>query len=84
MHDRWILYLQKFTFLFKHRSGKLNRTADALSRMDNLLITLRNEIINFNNIKDNYLEDPDLGEIWKNSSRFLSPKGYNIHQGFLF
>lgn len=74
MHARWILYLQKFMSLFKHRSKKLNRAVDALSRMANLIITLRNEIISFDNINDNYLEDSDFGKIWKTSSNFSSPK----------
>ncbi|GKD74531.1 putative nucleotidyltransferase, ribonuclease H [Tanacetum coccineum] len=32
MHGRWIAYLQRFTFVLKHKAGEQNKVADALSR----------------------------------------------------
>lgn len=63
MHDRWILYLQKITFVFKHNSRQLNWDVDALSERTSLLITMRNEINIFDMIKDLYLEDRDFREV---------------------
>lgn len=31
MHARWFLYLERFTFVIKHKTGKTNKLADALS-----------------------------------------------------
>jgi len=31
-HIKWIEYLQRFTFVFKHISGQSNKIVDALSR----------------------------------------------------
>ena len=36
-HLKWVEFLQSYTFVLKHRSGKSNRVADALSRRHLLL-----------------------------------------------
>jgi ribonuclease HI len=44
MHARWIAFKQKFTFVLKHKSGKQNKVANALSRRSALLVTLQSKI----------------------------------------
>jgi hypothetical protein len=44
MHARWVSYIQRFTFSLKHKLGKLNRVADALSCRAMLLITMNVEV----------------------------------------
>lgn len=46
-HAAWISYLQQFTFIIKHQSGKTNRVAEALSRRHGLLTTMHTTIVGF-------------------------------------
>lgn len=64
-HASWIAYLQQFTFVIKHESGKLNKVADALSRRHNLISTLHVSVPGFDSFAELYSSDPfffqDLG-----------------------
>jgi hypothetical protein len=65
MYAWWVSYIQQFTFTLKHKSKKLNRVADALSRRATLLITMKAEVIGFECIRELYEEDEDSVETWK-------------------
>lgn len=60
MHDRWLFTISHYTFSVKHKSGKLNQVADALSRRAHLLVTIRNGSMTFDYLKDLYGEDDDF------------------------
>ena len=71
MHDCWLSTINKYTFWIKHKSGKLNQVADALSRQVHLLVTIRNECLAFDYVKDIYGEDEDFETMWKSIALLL-------------
>lgn len=70
-HASWIAFLQQFTFVIKHMSGKFNKVADALSRRHSLLATLQVSVPGFAILPDLYAFDPYFGPIWS-----------SLHEGF--
>ena len=51
--------------MLKHRSGKSNRVADALSRRQLLLTVMQVEVVGFDDLKNLYPEDPNFAKAWK-------------------
>jgi hypothetical protein len=84
MHARWVSYIQWFTFSLKHKSGKLNRVADALSRRVTLLVTLQANITEFECLKKLFETDEDFGEIWKLCTSGTPVPEMHIQEGYLF
>ena len=84
MHARWVSFIQRFTFNLKHKSGQLNKLADALSRKVSLLITMRVEVIGFECLKELYADDEDFKTIWSKHQQGLSLEGMHVHEGYLF
>jgi len=70
-HAKWVEFLQSFLFTIKHKSGKLNQGADALSRRHLLLFQLYALILGFEHVKSLYTEDEDLGSVY---SACLTPR----------
>ena len=65
MHARLCQVLQKFPFRIQHKSGVHNVVADALNKRADLLITLSQDTLGFEQLKDCYADDDDFGQIWK-------------------
>lgn len=84
MHARWVLYLQKFTFVFRHKARFQNTVSDALSRRAHLLTVLCTEIIGFDVFPAQYIDDEDFTEIWHKYTSDTPVADFHIHQGYLF
>lgn len=78
------MFLQKFTFVVKHKSGMSNKVADALSRRTSLLLALQTEITGLKELKDMYATDSDFAEIWSRSLLHFPNEDYYIQDGFIF
>lgn len=58
MHARWIVFLQKFTFMFRHKAEKANKVMNVLSKKTCLLATLKTKVIGFETSQPLYAFDP--------------------------
>ena len=68
-HAKWVEYLQAFDFVIRHKSGHLNRGADALSERYIILSTLESRVLGFEIIKSSYPNDEDFKETYALSSK---------------
>ncbi|GJZ43927.1 putative nucleotidyltransferase, ribonuclease H [Tanacetum coccineum] len=57
-HGRWLAFLEKFTFVVKHKTSVSNRAADALSRRSGLLVTMQVDVLGLDVIRDMVTVDP--------------------------
>ena len=62
-HARWVEYLQDYAFVIRHKKGKDNVVADALSRRAHLLTLVKVQVTGFESLKDSYSTCPDFGPI---------------------
>ncbi|KAI5444342.1 hypothetical protein KIW84_012827 [Lathyrus oleraceus] len=65
-HAKWVEFLEQFPYVIKHKKGKSNVVADALSRRHVLLSTLETKVFGLEHIKDLYKSDLEF------SSKFLA------------
>ncbi|KAI0495115.1 hypothetical protein KFK09_025262 [Dendrobium nobile] len=84
MHARWILFLQRFSFVLKHKSGPQNVVADALSRRHLLITQLQTELIGLECLKELYSTDPEFKEAWEDCQQDKPNTEFAIRHGYLF
>ena len=63
-HAKWVEYLQSFTFVIKHTSGKLKKVVDALSRVNLIMQELQVGVVGFEGMVEMYKEDAEFKEIY--------------------
>lgn len=62
-YAKWVSFLPVFTFVLKHKSGKQNQVANALSKRVVLLTIMEIEVVGFDAIKGLYESDSDFREV---------------------
>ena len=89
-HAKWVEFLEQFPYVIKHKQGKANKVADALSRRYNLLTSLSYHFMGFDSLKDLYACDGDFGTIFGElmemaKSNICKASGdFHLVDGFLF
>ncbi|GJS36034.1 putative nucleotidyltransferase, ribonuclease H [Tanacetum coccineum] len=82
-HGRWLAFLEKFTFLVKHKTDVSNRAADALSRRSNLLVSMQVDVPWLDVIHEQLTLDPYFSIVLQGVQSGQNPD-FNVHDGFLF
>jgi hypothetical protein len=62
-HAKWVKFIEYFPYVIKHKKGKENIIADALSRRYTLLNQLDYKIFGLETIKDQYVHDADFKDV---------------------
>jgi hypothetical protein len=65
-HAKWIEFIESFPYIIKHKKGKDNGIADALSRRYTMLSQLSHKIFGLETIKGLYAIDLDLQDAFEN------------------
>ena len=60
---KWVEFIEQFPYVIKHKQGKINVVADALSRRYTLLNVLDVQYLGFDHIKEIYKDDLDFSLI---------------------
>ncbi|GJZ53308.1 putative reverse transcriptase domain-containing protein [Tanacetum coccineum] len=82
-HGRWLAFLEKFTFVVKHKTGVSNRDVDALSRRSGLLVTMQVDVPGLDVIRDMVTVDPYFLVVLQ-GVQAGKKLDFFLHDGFLF
>nr|XP_051211956.1 uncharacterized protein LOC127329488 [Lolium perenne] len=81
---KWVEFIESFPYIIKHKKGKDNIVADALSRKNMLLTQLDVKIPGLEVLCDLYATDHDFVEPYRLCALGKAWEKYHIHDGFLF
>jgi hypothetical protein len=65
-HTKWVEFIETFSYIIKHKKGKENVIADALSRRYTMLSQLDHKFFGLECIKELYATDVDFKDACKN------------------
>ena len=88
-HTKWVEFMQKFTFVIKHTSGKSNKVVDALIRVSFILQEIKVGSLGFEILINMYKEDVDFKDIYASCENLFSHNrnqwlDYMLQEGLLF
>ena len=83
-HAKWVEFIESFPYVIKHKKGKENVIADALSRRYTLLSQLDCRIFGLESIKEQYSNDADFKDALLHCREGHTWNRFVISDGFLF
>jgi hypothetical protein len=83
-HARWIEFIEIFPYIIKHKKGKDNIIADALSRCYNMLSQLDYKIFGLKTLKEFYATNLDFKDAYENCREVRTWQKFVIHDGLLY
>ncbi|XP_073353713.1 uncharacterized protein [Aegilops tauschii subsp. strangulata] len=83
-HAKWVEFIETFPYVIKHKKGKENVIADALSRRYTMLSQLDFKIFGLETIKDQYVHDADFKDVLQNCKEGRTWNKFVVNDGFVF
>jgi hypothetical protein len=65
-HAKWVEFIETFSYIIKHKKGKDNVIADALSRCYTMLSQLDHKIFGLESLKELYATNFDFKDAYEN------------------
>jgi hypothetical protein len=83
-HAKWVEFIETFPYIIKHKKGKDNVIANALSRCYTILSQLDHKIFGLELIKELYATDFDFKDAYENCRERRTWNKYVLHDGLLY
>ena len=83
-HARWVEFIESFPYVIKHKKGRENVIADALSRRYTMLSQLDFKIFGLETIKEQYAHDGDFKYVLLNCKEGKTWNKFVLNDGFVF
>jgi hypothetical protein len=83
-HAKWVEFIETFLYMIKHKKGKDNVIADALSRRYTTLSQLDHKIFGLESIKELYATDIDFKDADENCRERRTWNKYMLQDGLLY
>jgi hypothetical protein len=83
-HAKWVEFNETFPYIIKHKKGKENVIADALSRRYTMLSQLEHKFFGLESIKELYAMDVDFKDAYENCREGRTSNKYVLQDGLLY
>jgi hypothetical protein len=83
-HAKWAEFIESFPYIIKHKNGKDNVIADALSHRYTMLSQLDFKIFGLQTVKEQYVDDADFKDAFAHCLHGKPWGKFHIQDGFLF